>query len=204
MPLPKHLKNKYNYLNTAPVNCMINSLFISRLNPVSVRQLYRLTLPIYNIFLEQKNELWRRCLPVRVVFIPLSDHMICVSTCTVLHIPNLYSCHLEILYLVDHVYTSMIRIYKVIGMHWNHRKKIQPSSQEDTVHETLQLTDCTFTMFIYLILRGVRKSGSEFEFPLLALDTVLDGRLDDVLVSNLQHITVILGTRLSDTCSKLK
>lgn len=108
MPPPKHLKNKYNYLNTAPVNCMINSLFISRLNPVSVRQLYRLTLPIYNIFLEQKNELWRRCLPVRVVFIPLSDHMICVSTCTVLHIPNLYSCHLEILYLVDHVYTSMI------------------------------------------------------------------------------------------------
>ena len=57
MPLPKHLKNKYNYLNTAPVNCMINSLFISPLNPVSVRQLYRLTLPIYNIFLEQKNEI---------------------------------------------------------------------------------------------------------------------------------------------------
>ena len=83
-------------------------------------------------------------------------------------------------------------------------KKIQPISQDDTVHETLQLTDCTFTMFICLILRGVRKSGSEFEFPLLALDTVLDGWLDDVLVSNLQHITVILGTRLSDTCSKLK
>lgn len=127
MPLPKHLKNKHNYLNTAPVNCMINSLFISRLNPVSVRQLYRLTLPIYNIFLEQKNELWRRCLPVRVVFIPLSDHMICFSTCTVLHMPNLYSCHLEILYLVDHVYTSMIRIYKVIGMHWNHGKKSSPA-----------------------------------------------------------------------------
>ena len=75
-----------------------------------------------------------------------------------------------------------------------------PSSQDDTVKETLQLTDCTFTMFICLILRGVRKSGSEFEFPLLALD----GRLDDVLISNLQHITVILGTCLSDTCSKLK
>ena len=50
-----------------------------------------------------------------------------------------------------------------------------PSSQDDTVNETLQLTDCTFTTFICLILRGVRKSGSEFEFPLLALDTVLDG-----------------------------
>ena len=123
MPLPKHLKNKYNYLDTAPVNCMINSLFISRLNPVSVRQLYRLTLPIYNIFLEQKNELWRRCLPVRVVFIPLSDHMICVSTCTVLHIPNLYSSHLEILYLVDHSCTSVIRMCKVKGMHWNRGKK---------------------------------------------------------------------------------
>ena len=74
------------------------------------------------------------------------------------------------------------------------------SSQDDTVNETLQLMDCTFTMLICLILRGVRKSGSEFEFRLLALD----GRLDDVLVSNLQHITVILGTRLSDACSKLK
>lgn len=123
------------------------------------------------------------------------------STCTVLYIPNLYSSHLQILYLVDHVYTPMIRIYKVMGMHWNRGRNLSiPRLQDDNVNETLQLADCTFTMFICLILRGVRKSGTEFEFPLLALD----GRLDDVLVSNLQHITVILGTRLSDICSKLK
>lgn len=54
-----------------------------------------------------------------------------------------------------------------------------PRSEDDTVNETLQLTDCTFTMFICLILRGVRKSGSEFEFPSLALDE----RLDDILAN---------------------